>query len=84
MSDIPHKPTFEELQNRILDDVIEDYTGATLEQVALVWHGYLRALYEWEIITLLDYDQLTALLPCIQDNPVRRIFSGWSPKDEEE
>ncbi|MEA2758067.1 MAG: hypothetical protein QOH65_680 [Methylobacteriaceae bacterium] len=69
------KPTFEELRSRLGVDVAH-YKGQLPERVALVWYGYIAALFEWSLISLPEYDQLIAMLPQIPENPVVPIFLG--------
>ena len=54
--------------------------GGTLpERSALAWRGYLAGLIEWDIISVAGHDRLVALLPAIDDTPVREILLGVDP-----
>ena len=71
------RPSFEELQNRIVRDV-DHYDGELPERFALVWNGYLAALIEWGFISVSEHEQLLKLLPPIDDNPAVTILLGRS------
>jgi hypothetical protein len=72
MSDLP---TFDELKNRIERDLIH-FRGPLPERVALVWHGYLAALLEWGLLSVVEHERLAKLLPMIEDNPVTSVLLG--------
>lgn len=75
-----NKPTFVELSRRIRKD-IRYYEGSLPERVAIAWSGYLSALLEWGLISVSDDEELHALLPKIEKNPVYDIMVG-RPDDE--
>lgn len=78
---MPDKPTVEELRKRIKRD-IEHFGGRLPERVALAWSGYLAALIEWGLVSVPDFDDLSRLVPHIEDDPAVAILLG-RPRDEE-
>jgi hypothetical protein len=75
MIGVSERPSINELHGRIQGD-IEQYRGALPERVAIAWSGYLAALLEWDLVTVVDHDRLTSLLPPVDDNPVYHILVG--------
>jgi hypothetical protein len=77
------KPTEEELQNRILRQ-LEWRSGS--KEVALLWHGYLAALFEWSAIELPVYERLSRLLPKEGASEIFELFGDEknTPAQEEE
>lgn len=65
----------EELRHRITLD-IDHYQGALPERFAIAWHAYLAGLLEWGILDISAYDELVALLPAVEDDPVAVILLG--------
>ena len=68
-------PTCVELERRVRAENAH-YNGAMPERTALAWHGYLAALIEFGLISVVDHDRLTQLLPGVDDNPVVAILLG--------
>jgi hypothetical protein len=64
-----------ELTHRIRKD--EQHFGGSLpENTTIAWRGYLAGLLEWNVIDLLTYEALTALLPGVADDPAVAILQG--------
>lgn len=73
-------PTKEELQTRIE----EHLNWRPTQETALVWRGYLTALFEWSVIDEATYDYAEKLLPIgIGVKETHEIFSG-APLTKEE
>ena len=72
---VSERPSFDELQGRIQDD-IDHYGETPPERVAIAWSGYLAALLEWDLISVGDHERLSWILPPIDDNPVHDILVG--------
>jgi hypothetical protein len=49
-----------ELEYRI-QSTIASLGGTLPERYAIAWHGYLAAMVEWKLISILDYRQLYLL-----------------------
>ncbi|MEO6920964.1 MAG: hypothetical protein ABI171_18450 [Collimonas sp.] len=76
-------PTEEELRNRIARQL--EWRDSS-DTVALIWHGYLSALFEWGVIELQAFDRLSAMLPQIGSKELMELFSDepLSQKQERE
>jgi hypothetical protein len=75
------RPTEEELRNRINRQI--EWRGRTKE-VALLWHGYLAALFEWNAIELDVYESLSGILPDMGASELVEIFSDEKNSAERE
>lgn len=64
-----------ELSSRIQAD-LDHFSGAMPERTALAWRGYLAAMLEWKLISLLQYDELLTRIPVVMDDPAVTILRG--------
>ena len=69
-----------EIRGRISRD-IEHCDGELPNGHALAWTGYLAALFEWELISLAAYEELSSLIPNVNDDPAVRILMDRPPKE---
>lgn len=67
----------EELAGRLSEDR-DFFSGVLPERNAIAWRGYLAGLLEWNVIDVAGHDQLLAMLPNIDDDPVEAILLGRS------
>ncbi|MBA4032002.1 MAG: hypothetical protein C0478_14080 [Planctomyces sp.] len=65
-----------ELRDRFAE-CARHYGGLIPHDAGLVWDGYIAALLEWRLITVMKHDELAALLPQKPGNPVLGVFLGW-------
>lgn len=66
-------PTEEELRNRIARQ-LEWRKGS--DSVAIIWRGYLAALFEWGLLEFPVYDRLCEPLRPIAIEELHELFSG--------
>lgn len=72
----------QELTNRINRDT-KHFAGNLPERYALVWHGYIAGLYEWNLIDLKEYGRLVDILPkTSHPDPIVEIFEGRDDDEE--
>lgn len=77
-------PSVEELTNRINRD-IDHFDGCLPERFAIAWRGYLAALLEWQLISVSNHDQLSDLLPQLEEpDPVVAIMLGRDHEEQPE
>ncbi len=65
----------EEIAYRIQADA-EHFGGVLPERYAIAWRGYLAALLEWNLVSVLQYDSLLVHIPPVQDDPAVAILRG--------
>jgi hypothetical protein len=68
-----HAEISSELEYRIQQD-IDHFGGRLSEPFSIAWRAYLAAFLEWGIIDVGVYDQLTAMLPTLQEDPSTAIL----------
>ncbi|WP_426268885.1 hypothetical protein ACN9MB_11225 [Dyella kyungheensis] len=81
ISEFCGKPTEEELRNRILRQ-LEWRHGEN--EAALLWRGYLAALFEWSAIDLPAYERLSMLLPDVGSSELFELFGDEKNTPEQE
>jgi hypothetical protein len=74
-------PSEEELRGRILRQM--EWRGGARE-VALIWRGYLAALFEWGAIELAPYERLSKLLPDEGASELFELFGDEKNTSEQE
>jgi hypothetical protein len=64
-----------EISSRI-QAAIGHFGGLMPERSALAWRGYLAAMLEWNLLSVVEYDELLARLPAVNDDPAVAILRG--------
>jgi hypothetical protein len=69
-----------ELRWRIAEDA-RRYGGTLPREAAVAWGGYLAGLIEWDVISVGEHEQLSRLLPPVDESPVTHILISWNDAD---
>ena len=69
------KPSFEEINERIRQ-VAEFHDGKLPVEHALIWEGYIAALVEWQLISIVEHERLLRVLGRTPREPGLTVFLG--------
>ncbi len=65
-----------ELKSKIEKHLSASNGEKDYREIAICWEGYLAALLDVDLISISDHENLSDLLPKIDNNPVVQIFTG--------
>lgn len=68
---------FEGLSRRIRQDT-EHFGGKLTMPFSVAWYGRLLGLHQCNVITDSEYEQLLAMLPVVEENPVKKVAEFMS------
>jgi hypothetical protein len=60
-----------------IEHCLREHRGAMPRDVALVWEGYLQALFDQELLSPVEYATARRLLPKLSHNPVDCLVTTW-------